>query len=205
MKLHKKPLRFGSFRSLQPITHSFGFEGGTCIDRYYIEGFLSQHAEDIRGHVLEIGDDAYTKHLGVDKVTRSDVLNFTADNPKATIIADLTNADHLPSDTFDCIICIQTLQYIYEVKAAVLTMHRLLKTGGVLLATFPSIAHISRYDLEHWGEYWRFTSMAAKRLFGEAFSPASIEVFPYGNVLTAMAFLHGVPAEKVRAGGTGLS
>ena len=197
MPRRKQQVRFGSFRSLRPITHSFGFEGGLCIDRYYIENSLAQHAEDIRGHVLEIGDDAYTCSLGGERVTKSDVLHVAEGNAKATIMADLTRADHLPSNTFDCIICTQTLQYIYDVRSAVRTLHRILKPGGVVLATFPTIAHISRYDMEHWGEYWRFTGMGAEKLFRTAFPPSNVEVQAYGNVLTAMAFLHGLPAERL--------
>ena len=194
----KRRVKFGSFRSLQPITHSFGFEGGLCIDRYYIESFLSQHAEDIRGHALEFGDDAYTCSLGGERITRSDILHVTEGNPKATVIADLTSAGHLASDTFDCIICTQTLQYVHDVRAAVETLHRILRPGGVVLATFPNIAHISRYDMENWGEYWRFTGMGAERLFGTAFPPSNVKVETYGNVLAAMAFLHGLPAGYLR-------
>lgn len=193
----KRELQFGCFRSLQPITHSFGFNEGLCIDRYYIESFLSQHAEDIRGHVLEIGEDTYTHSLGRERITRSDVLHIAAGNPKATIIGDLTCSDHLPSNTFDCIICPQTFQYIYDVQEAVKTLRRILKHDGVVLATFPNIAQISRYDMEHWGEYWRFTSMGAERLFTSAFPPSNVKVRAYGNVLTAMAFLHGLPADRL--------
>ena len=197
MEDRKKQLRFGSFRSLQPLVHSFKFEG-QCIDRYYIDGFLSGHAVDIRGHVLEIGDDTYTRRFGGAGVVQSDVLNAVEGNPNATVVADLTDASHLTSDTFDCFICTQTLQYIYDVRAAVRTIHRILKPGGVVLATFPGIAHISRYDMEHWGEYWRFTSMAARRLFEDVFLPKNVEVFPYGNVLVAMSFLHGLPADELK-------
>ncbi|MBT9166550.1 MAG: hypothetical protein DDT25_01238 [Chloroflexi bacterium] len=197
MSRRKQQVRFGSFRSLQPITHSFGFDGGLCIDRYYIESFMSQHAGGICGHVLEIGDDAYTRSLGGERVAKRDVLHVKEGDSRATIVADLTRADHLPSNTFDCIICTQTLQYIYNVQAAVRTLHRILKPGGVVLATFPNIAHISRYDMEHWGEYWRFTSMGAERLFNIAFPSGNVEVQAYGNVLTATAFLHGLPADRL--------
>lgn len=41
-----------------------------------------------------------------------------ADEMRARIVADLTRADHVPSDTFDCIIFVraQTLQMIYDVR-----------------------------------------------------------------------------------------
>jgi len=191
-------VRFGSLRRLQPISYKFGFDRGKCIDRYYIENFLATRAADIRGHVLEIGDDSYTRRFGGKRVTRSDVLHVQEGNPKATIVGDLTCADHIPSDTFDCVIITQTLQFIYNVRATIKTLHRILKPCGVLLATFPGISQISRYDMDRWGEYWRFTTLSARRLFEEVFQPQYIEVNAYGNVLTAIAFLHGLTAEEFR-------
>ena len=187
--------RLKYLRRLQKVGGALGFDQGLCIDRYYIERFLSNHALDIRGHVLEIGDDTYTQRFGGERVTRNDVLHKTGDNPNATIVADLTCANHIAKDTFDCIILTQTLQYIYDLKAAILTLYRILKPSGVVLATFPGIAYISRYDLEHWGEYWRLSSLSAKRLFGEVFSPENVEVQAYGNLLTTVAFLCGLSAE----------
>ena len=191
-------VRFGSLRRLQPISRKFGFDRGQCIDRYYIENFLAAHAADIRGHILEIGDDTYTRRFGGERVTKSDVLHVQGGNPKATIVADLTCADHIPSDTFDCIIFTQTLQFIYDVWAALRTLYRILKPGGVLLATFPGISQISRYDMDRWGDYWRFTTLSARRLFEEVFPPECVKVNVHGNVLAATAFLHGLAAEELQ-------
>jgi hypothetical protein len=187
--------RLKYLRRLQKVGGALGFDQGLCIDRYYIERFLSNHALDIRGHVLEIGDDTYTRMFGGRHVTRSDILHKIGDNPNATIVADLTCADHIPQNTFECIILTQTLQYIYELPAAIQTLYRILKSGGVALATSPGIAYISRYDLEHWGEYWRLTTQSAKRLFMEVFLPENVETQAYGNLLTAVAFLCGLSAE----------
>ncbi len=83
-------LRFGSFRRLSPISREFGEDRGQPIDRYYIENFLARRAEDIRGRVLEIKDDSYTRQYGGSRVTRSDVLDVSEDNLRATIVAGLT-------------------------------------------------------------------------------------------------------------------
>lgn len=188
---------FGSLRRLQPIRRGFGYGHGQCIDRYYIENFLARYAVDIRGRVLEIGDNTYTCRFGGERVIKSDVLFVTQDNPQVTIIADLTRAENIPSDIFDCIILTQTLQFIYDVRVAIQTLYRILKPGGVLLATFPCICQISRYDMEHWGDYWRFTTLSARRLFTEAFSEDNVIVQAYGNILTAVAFLHGLISKEL--------
>jgi SAM-dependent methyltransferase len=190
-------VRFGDLRSVQPIGPYFGFGRGQPIDRYYIETFLARHAQDIRGRVLEIGDDSYTRQYGGTRVKHSDVLNVTEGNPQATISADLTRADHIPSDAFDCIIFTQTLQLIYDVRSAIRTLRRILKPGGVLLATFPGISQIDP-DYE-WGDwYWAFTTRSARRLFEETFLAPNVEVEAHGNVLAAISFLHGLAVEELR-------
>jgi glycosyltransferase involved in cell wall biosynthesis/SAM-dependent methyltransferase len=190
---------FGSLRRLQPVSRVFGFDRGLPIDRYYIEYFLSKHAADIRGHVLELGDNAYTRKFGGDRVTKSDVLHAVEGNPEATMVADLTRAEQLRSEIFDCIICTQTLMFIYDVRAAVQTLERLLKPSGILLVTLAGVSHqISRNEMNRWGDYWRFTSLSARRLFEEVFPASSVTVNAYGNVLAAIAFLHGLTVQELR-------
>jgi len=198
IKMTRGRVRFGDLRRVEPISREFGFDRGLPVDRHYIERFLSAHSSDIRGRVLEIGDNIYTRKFGRVGVTRSDVLHVKDGNLNATIVADLTRADHLPSEVYDCIIFTQTLQFIYDVRAAIRTLHKILRKGGVLLATFSGITKISRDDMEQWGDYWRFTTLSARLLFEEAFSHECVEVEAYGNVLAATGFLYGLAADELR-------
>ena len=191
-------VRFGHLRRLKPFTSDYGIGRGLAIDRYYIEKFLSEYARDIRGHVLEIKHNKYTVKYGGDRVTRSDVLHPVEGNLEATIIADLTKADHLPANTFDAIIFTQTLQVIYDIRTVIATLHRILKPGGVLVATASGMAQLSLDDFDKWGEYWRFTSLSARLLFEEAFGAGNVTVRAYGNVLAAISFLHGLAAEDLK-------
>jgi SAM-dependent methyltransferase len=187
----------GDLRRLTPIDPSFGLGRGKPVDRHYIEDFLRRHAADIRGRALEVGEDAYTVEYGGGRVTRSDILHADDSNPRATLIGDLATGDSLPSDAFDCFICTQTLTYIYDVQAAVRTIHRILKPGGVLLATVPGISQMSPYDRDRWGEYWRFTAQSLGRLLGDRFGSARVEVEAFGNVLASTAFLQGLCADDL--------
>ena len=190
-------INFGDFRRLEPFTRSFGYDRGQPIDRYYIENFLRKNAADIAGHVVEIGDNRYTQQFGGTKVTKSEVLDQDHPDSSPTIIADLTKADHLASNSFDCIIVVQTLQFIYNIRDAVNTLHRILKPGAVLLVSIPSLSPICRYDMDRWGDYWRFTSAAAQRLFGDVFGNKNVEMNAYGNVLVSLAFLYGMASEEL--------
>ncbi|MDZ8223201.1 methyltransferase domain-containing protein [Nostoc sp. ChiVER01] len=192
-------VKFGSLRRVEPISQEFGFDRGDPVDRYYIENFLADYAEDIHGRVLEIKDNSYTQKFGGDRVVKSDVLDVIEGNLEATIIADLTCADQIPSDSFDCLVVTQTLQMIYDTKAALKTIHRILKPGGVVLATFPGISQINNDDDEYNGSwYWSFTSLSAQRLFEEVFPKSNVKVESYGNVLAAISFLQGLAVEELR-------
>jgi SAM-dependent methyltransferase len=190
-------VNLGDLAQNKPISSDFGFDRGSPIDRCYIEDFLTKYAHDIRGHVLEIKEPIYTQKFGGSRVTRSDVLHAVAGNPKATIVADLTKADQMQPNVFDCIILTQTLQFIYNVPAAIQTLHRILKPGGVLLITVPGISQISREDMECWGQYWSFTTLSMQKLLEEVFDSNNVRVTAYGNVLSAIALLHGLATEEL--------
>jgi SAM-dependent methyltransferase len=189
----------GDLRRLTPISRNFGFDRGNPVDRYYVENFLQNHRSDIQGRVLEIGDPTYTRKFGADRVTQTDVLHINLQKPYVTIIADLSRADHIPANTFDCFILTQTLQLIYDVRAAIKTSYRILKPGGILLATFPGLSQTNHPGLmERWEDLWRFTSTSAQRMFLEAFPSQNLTVQAHGNVLIAAAFLYGLAAEELR-------
>jgi SAM-dependent methyltransferase len=196
---HGSEADLGSLRRTVPVSPTdFGGNRGQCIDRYYIEKFLGEHAEDVRGHILDFADDAYARRFGGGKATQVDVLHATEGNPHATLVADLAQGELIPSDTYDCILCTQVLLLIYDVRAAVRTLYRILKPGGVVLVTAPGIQKISRVDMNLTGDYWRFTTLSLRRLFEEVFPRDHVEVKAYGNVLTAAAFLYGFAVEDLR-------
>ncbi len=186
--------RFGSLRRLTPISASWGYDRGLPVDRHFIESFLAAHRDAIRGRVLEIREPGYTYRFG-SGIERSDVLDIDPSNPVATIVADLADAPGVEDDTFDCVIVTQTLHLIYDVRAAVATVHRILKPGGTALATFPGVSPVAT-EAEH--DHWRLTVDSASRLFGVAFGPDRVTVHAFGNVLTATAFLYGLASRELR-------
>jgi SAM-dependent methyltransferase len=170
------------------------FDRGTPIDRYYIERFLDQHRQDIRGVVLEVRDPSYVHRFG-SGVERVDVLDVDGDNGDATIVADLGVPEALPEAQYDCFVLTQTLQYIEYFRAAVGNAHRALAPGGTLLASVPSIAPIPVVDGA--SERWRFTAASCRSLFGGAFGSANVDVRGHGNLTAACGFLAGLAAEEL--------
>ena len=190
-----RPAWLTAFHRTTPLSSRYGYDRGTPIDRFYIESFLEKYRDEIRGCVLEVKDSAYTERYG-SALERCDVLDVDKANPRATVIADLTAADSIPTDSYDCFILTQTLQFIYDLRAAIAHAHRILRPGGVLLVTVPAV---SRLPPENDGvtDYWRFTVASCSKLFGESFAPSQVSVRSYGNALTAGAFLNGLAQEDL--------
>jgi SAM-dependent methyltransferase len=182
---------WGDLRRLQPVSREFGYDRGLPIDRHYIERFLETHRRDVAGRTLEIGDDEYTRRYGGDRTTRRDVLHVHGRNSAATIVGDLADAPQITDGIFDCIVVTQTLHLIYDVDCAVATLHRILRPGGVVLATFPGISQLSG---DEWSRTWcwGFDSRLARRLFASRFGEHNVTVEAHGNSLTAAGFLHGL-------------
>jgi hypothetical protein len=182
---------------LEPVSRVFGFDRGKPVDRWYIERFLAAHAADVRGRVLEVAEPTYTQWYGDGDVTRSDVLYAAPDNEAATVVGDLVTGEGLERDAYDCFVMTQTLQVIYDVHSAVRGTWNLLAPNGVLLASLPGISQISREDRREWGDWWRFTSDSARRLFTDVYGPENVAVQVHGNVLAAACFLYGFAAEEL--------
>lgn len=196
MTRKKIVVEIGNVRTTTPVSKVFGTDRGTPIDRYYIEHFLQAHAEQIQGRILEVGEPCYARKFSRDKYHRIDVIHPVHGVESATITGDLTELDSLPAAAFDCFICTQTFNFIMEVQKAVVGAHHLLKPGGVLLATVAGISQISRYDMELWGDYWRFTTLSVERLFRPLFGP-DLAIECHGNALAACAFLQGLAVEDL--------
>jgi SAM-dependent methyltransferase len=187
------PAWLGSLRSTKPRSDGWGFDRGRPVDRYYIESFLEHHRADVQGQVLEILNSDYADKFGT-AIDRVDILDIDPANREATIIADLAAANLINDDSFDCFILTQTLHLIYEVKSAIVHSNRILRPGGVLLVTIPTI---SRLAGDGYTDYWRFTPASCARLFGEIFGPDQVTVTAFGNVLSAIAFLEGMACEEL--------
>jgi len=79
----------------------------------------------------------------------------------------------LASERFDLVICTQVLEYVPEPAMAIAEMHRVLKPGGCMVLSVPSMA---MRDADE--EYWRFLPHALRLLVGPF---AESEVVPEGG------------------------
>lgn len=199
-KLKQQSVRIVFNRDLEDsfISNDFGFQRGKPIDRVYIENFISQHVEKISGVCLEFGDTSYIDLFGK-SVTEKYSFNYSNEPSEQNnnIMGDLTKLDTLSIDSFDCILCINVLNFIYDLPVAAEGLKKLLKPNGKIIITIAGVAsHISRYDMDRWGDYWRFTDKSAAKLFKEAgFHIEKIQT--YGNPYACSAQINGYSMEDL--------
>ena len=133
-------------------------------------------------------------------MARCDVLHAQPGIRRRPIVADLArgSASYSRPELSTARFSTQVLHVIRDPGAAVRTIRRILRPGGIVLATFPGISQVSRWDMVRWGDYWRFTTLSARRLFEARFPPELVSVAAHGNVLVAIAFLYGLAASDLR-------
>jgi len=175
---------------LQPLSDRW-FARGLPVHRYYVEQFLAANGSDIQGHCLEFQEDSYTSRFSRGGVTRVDVLHKEMDThgPRATIHADLTGDNGIPSAMFDCIICTYVLHLVEgDLDRFTKELHRILRPGGVLFVAVPNIT----IAYPEFVEFLRFTPRGLARLLAHAFGAGNVHTSSYGNSLTCAGELRGL-------------
>lgn len=189
------PEQYLESRSLKPLSSKYGFDRGAPVDRYYIEKFIASHANAIFGRCLEIVDPNYTKKFGGAKVSQLDVLDIIP-RKITTIHGDLRNVPAIESNTYDCVIITQTYNVIDDYEAAIRESHRILKPGGALLVTLPTLSPCWNLKIN----LWRFTSESLTYVFSKYFEPGKLVVESLGNKQAALGFWQGYAQEDLPAG-----
>ena len=196
-----RQLRSTQFRRLQPIGN--GRLRGTPIVRYYWDRYLQKNRSAIRGVALEIGTTYTIRSYGGQSVDQADAIDLFAHSPEVTVVADLSRADDIAADIYDCFVIQFTMHLIYDVEAALFHAVRILKPGGVLLVNFPCVDYYFPHGLDMGtGEplymYWWFTPIQVEnilRRIGLHEADYSLEI--YGNLFTRVAYQLNLPAEEL--------
>lgn len=194
-------LRAVQFRRLRPFGN--GRRQGTTVLEYYWARYLDAHRADFRGRGLEIGSTHTLRHYGSAALIQAEALDLAAHSPEVTRVADLSRADGLPADTYDCFVVPYTLHVIFDLDAALYHSIRLLKPGGVLLLQFPCLYYYLARGLDMGTGapmycHWAFTPIQVENLLRRAgLSGDDYHLAIYGNLFAQMAFQMNLPAEQL--------
>jgi SAM-dependent methyltransferase len=183
--------RWGNLRRVSPLSPNFGFERGTPVDRFYLHRFLEANRAGITGRVLEVQVPSYTRVYGHDVE-----ISHTVDiNPRfaTTYICDLAEAPQIPDDYYDCSLLPNTLQHVQDPAAVLRTVRRVVKPGGILLASAPVLLPL----IPDGDDYWRFSPAGLRRLLAREWAGCDVAIEGHGNCLSASAAMYGIALEEL--------
>jgi hypothetical protein len=174
-------------RRLRPFSGRYGYDRGTPIDRYYTEQFLSRHADRVRGNVLEVKDDDYTRRFG--RSVRPFVVDVDGSNPEA----DLNVPGSLPIEFFDCVMT--QIPQLLSPEKALGKVWASTAPGGALLLTVPSLGRLDPHDQAT--DCWRWPPNGLAKLLSRVEIRASVS--GDGNVLACVSALWGLSVQDLSA------
>ena len=185
--------RYLSSFTTRPISTKYGFDRGLPVDRFYIEEFLKNNCDRIQGVCLEVVDSSYTVKFGAQRVTKSNVIDIFKTR-RANICGDLRNMRGVVADsTYDTIILTQTLNFIDDYDAAIAECVRILKPGGTLLVTLPTISPTWSPKIN----LWRFSERSARYIFEKFFEPKKLNIAALGTKIAAESFWLGMSVQDL--------
>lgn len=188
--------RFGSFMRAEPIHRDYGASIGTPIDRVYMERFVRENLSAIHGRVLEMERPEWSRLAPHDAVRSLEILDVRPENAAASLVGDLHDPQLLPTEGFDCLLVMQTLQYVKKPETVLSNLWSSLSPGGTLLLSVPTISRLDLMCTEG-GDRWRFTPAGLESVIQSAIGDVAPVVHGFGCLATAIGFLAGVPAERL--------
>lgn len=184
--------QWGNLRRTEPFSEEFGFDRGTPIDRFYLERFLDAERAAICGQVLEIQVGGYAKRFGRN-VSRIDTLDISPEF-SPTYHCDLADAGSVvPSDAYDCFLLPNTLQHLARIEEALVEALRIVKPGGVILASGAGLLRLTDAD----EDFWRLSAAGWRQIAARVWPGCAIDVRAHGNCLAAVAGLYGFAVEEL--------
>ncbi len=144
------------------------FDAAPYVFRDTLKSFLDENVK--KGDILDIGSAQWSypkEHFK--NVTTLDL------QPPADVIGSVMELPFKDA-TFDCIICLETLEHVEDPIKAMSEVYRVLKPGGKFVGSAPF-----SYELhgEEYGDYWRFTRQCWERLLMKQFK--NVSVSPYAG------------------------
>jgi SAM-dependent methyltransferase len=177
---------------VKPFSRNFGFDRGTPVDRYYLHRFLETHRRFIQGDVLEIQSTGYTRRYG-QHVEQADSIDI---DPAfcPSFVCDLADSgDVIAGDRYDCFLLPNTLQHLRELEDCLRHALRVVKPGGVILASAAGLIPL----IPDGPEYWRLTAAGWSERLRRVWTDCDVRVESHGNCLAAVAAMLGLSLEEL--------
>lgn len=185
-------VHFGDLRTLAPAG-VLPTVGRQRVESWYLARFLGAYREDIKGRILRLGgvwadeDQEFGGAPGTVQVGRIGEHGH---------IECAAEGAPMHENGFDCVLAADVLFETRDLRRVIRELHLVLTPGGVLLTMFPGTVRLWTISGGR-GGYRGISVKAARELFAEVFPVEDLEVRGYGNVLTAVAALHGIRSDSL--------
>jgi SAM-dependent methyltransferase len=156
------------------------------LERSSIYSFVAEQASllPVGSRVIDVGagEAPYRELFAAQSYLTLD----RADTPHSGSVDLNGDADSIPAeaDSFDAVLCTQVLEHVAEPRNALREFHRVLRPGGLLIATVPFVweEHETPFD------YYRYTRYGIDHLVCRA-GFENVEVRPRTDCFTTLAQL----------------
>ncbi|MXZ79989.1 MAG: class I SAM-dependent methyltransferase [Gammaproteobacteria bacterium] len=137
---------------------------------------------NIFGHVLDVGGGEQSNtNMFLSKADRVDSINISPDM-KPTYLVAPGSPFPVESGIYDVVVCLNTLEHIFDATSMLLEIRRVLKTGGILYITVPFMFRIHASP----DDYFRATpSWWEETLNSVGFSRVELSPLVWGRHTTA--------------------
>jgi len=184
--------RWGNLRRTRPFSANFGFERGTPIDRYYLQKFLEAHRAYVSGDVLEIQVPGYTHRYG-HHIRHAHSVDINPDF-QPTFLCDLAKSeDVIPDTSYDCFLLPNTLQHLRNLEGCLRHALRVIKPGGVILASSATFVPL----IPDGPDYWRLSAAGWAEVLWRVWAGCEVRVESAGNCLAAVSAMLGLAQEEL--------
>ena len=184
--------RWGNLRRVRPFSTEFGFDRGTPVDRYYLHRFLDANRAAVTGDVLEIQGTAYAARFG-HELRRTDSVDIDPQF-EPTYVCDLARSEGvIPSAAYDCFLLPNTLQHLRDLDGSLRHALRVVKPGGMLLASAAGFIPL----IPDGSDYWRLSVAGWREVLTRVWTGCEIRVESHGNCLVAVAAMLGLAHEEL--------
>lgn len=111
------------------------------------------------------------------------------------IVCDLAEADSsvIPDNSYDCFLLPYTLLVVRNLEPALRNALRVVRPGGVILATTALLVPV----LAEYPEYWRMTPAGWSELLRRTWPGCELRVEAHGNYMVALAAMLGLAQEEL--------
>ncbi len=179
------PLKLSDYITL--LRESFRGKGtGRTLSNLQISEYY------LSGTVLDLGSKSnrmsYNRFLRYDPAMKLIHTDMETDENSEVIKLDLEQPFNLADQSFDVVLCFNTLEHIYNHRNVMTEVWRILRPGGRL---YLSVPFLTRYHKDP-HDYWRYTYETLEFLAHEAgFQQAEVTALVVGPFTTAFSLWYG--------------